>query len=177
MKLRLLGFVLVLVAGLWQMTAVKAALIVSLAPSAQTGSPGGTVAFSGTLSNSGGADVFLNGTASLSPVGFTVDDTPFFLNTPLFLAPGGSFSGGLFDVAIAASVTPATYAGSFTVRGGADANELSALATAEYLITIGGVTAVAEPSAQLLLATALAIGWISRRWTASSARSPVAAAA
>src|SRR6476661_7814540 len=60
---------------------------------------GGTLTFAATVSapasNSGA--VFLNGdTVSAGGPFFTLDDSDFFANFPLFLAPGDSFTDKLF---------------------------------------------------------------------------------
>jgi len=120
--------------------------------------------FIGTITNPGASDVFLNGTLSLIPVGLHVDDDPFFLNTPLFLAPGGSFMGELFDVDIAADTAPGTYPGSLAILGGADGNSFDNLASVVFSVTVGGVSTVPEPNAILLFATALLIGLINFGW-------------
>jgi hypothetical protein len=133
----------------------------TLATPAAVGIPGSVLPFTGTLFNPGATVVFLNGTLSdIPPLGLTVDDQPFFANTPLSLAPGESFTGELFDVIIGAGVSPGTYNGSFTIAGGADSNAFDDLGTAPFSVTIGGVQVLAEPNAVLLFATLFAMSVI-----------------
>src|SRR5690349_9486856 len=74
-------------------------LILNLKPADMTVAPGGTVEFAGTLENMETANVFLNGDVIILPnIQLTVDDTPFFENSPLFLVPGESYVGPFFDV-------------------------------------------------------------------------------
>jgi hypothetical protein len=151
---------LLLAAGIWDPLPVNASLIFSLTPPSLTGAPGDVLQFIGTLQNSGATDVFLNGTETSSPARLTVDSEPFFANTPLSLGPGGSFSGGVFDIHLDPAIVPGSYTGSFAIRGGDTAGSFDILASAEFSVRVAGaVQAVAEPDTAYLIATALLIGW------------------
>jgi len=119
--------------------------------SAQTG---GTVTFDATVSAPAGnsADIYLNGDSFDLSAPLTLDDTDFFLNFPLDLAPGDSFTGDLFTVTVPAGVAVEDYLGSFTLQGGADANASKNLATVSF-----DVVATPEPSSMLLLITGLIV--------------------
>src|SRR5215831_16005151 len=116
-------------------------LVFTLSFSGQSGIPGGIVAFNGTLTNTGATDIFLNGVVSLvSSSVLSVDDQPFFLNTPLFLPAGGSFTGHLFSVDISAQAAVGTFQGSFTIQGGADAGAFDTLASSSFSVTVSAAT-------------------------------------
>jgi len=125
--------------------------------SAQTG---GTVTFDATVSApaSNSAVEYLNGDSfNLSGL-LSLDDTDFYLNFPLDLAPGDSFTGDLFTVTVPAGVSAQDYQGSFTLEGGGDANASNNLATVRF-----DVVATPEPSSMLLLLTGLIIVTFSLR--------------
>jgi hypothetical protein len=109
----------------------------TLASDTLFGGQGGVVAVKGTLTNTDAADVFLNGVLSfISLSGLTVDDQPFFLNTPLFLSPGESFTGEVFAVDIEPQAAVGTYQGSFTIQGGADANAFDTLSSVTFAVQV-----------------------------------------
>jgi hypothetical protein len=124
----------------------------------QTGSPGQTLSFFGTLVNNSPDTVFLNSDdLTLNGLSFTVTDN-FFTNVPISLAPSGQpgdSSGNidLFDVAIANPLLdPAgTYSGSYTVLGGANGSAQDVLGSAGF-----SVTSTPEPSSVYLLLAVLA---------------------
>jgi hypothetical protein len=141
MKLRNLVVIGVVLVAL---RTTQAAVIFNLTPSVLNTSPGGTVEFTGTLTNTGSTEVFLNGdSASLLSPFLTLDDTPFFANAPLSLAAGGgSYSGPFFDVIVDPTALPNIYSSSFTIQGGADSNAFDNLATRSFEVV---VTSVPEP--------------------------------
>jgi hypothetical protein len=123
-----------------------------LAPAVFTGVPS-VVSFTATVSapltNTGA--VFLNSDTVNIDFPLTVDDTPFFLNFPLSLAPGASFTGQIFTVTVPNFAQPnVTYHGFFEIDGGADPNTFDPLASATFT-----VTPVPEPATALLLTGAL----------------------
>lgn len=79
----------------------NAGLLFSLNPAGQQGSPGTTLVFNATLTNTGVDEVWLNGDGiSLSSPLLSLDDTLFFANTPLSLAGAESWTGDIFTVKI-----------------------------------------------------------------------------
>ena len=141
------GFLLLMLRTAW------GGVIFNLTPSALTTSPGGTVEFTGNLTNTGSTVVFLNGDAAGAlPLILTLNDSPFFADAPLFLAAnGGSYSGPFFDVTVDPAALPSIYGGSFTIQGGADSSTFDNLATQDFQVT---VTATPEPTSFMLMATA-----------------------
>ena len=77
------GLILSGLAVLCQHT-VLADLLFNLSPATLSTTPGGTVEFTGSLINTGAADVFLNGDLSVFLYStLTLDDSPFFASSPL----------------------------------------------------------------------------------------------
>jgi hypothetical protein len=158
MKLRLL---LVLIAGLGKLHAGN--LLVLLSSPSETGSPGDTLAFFGTMTNVSPTDtIFLNSTTSTSVSGnLSIDVGPFFINAPLFLAPGdvsGPFE--IFALTIDPSTPDGPYPGStVSIQGGADSVTFDDLADVNFDVQVSSPLAVApEPgTGWLLLAGAGAV--------------------
>jgi len=86
---------------------------------------------------------------------FTLDDAPFFLNAPLTMAPGATFTGVLFTVAISPAASPGSYDGSFTILGGSTPFDQFRLNDPAAAFTVNVVT-VPEPASMLLFSTGLA---------------------
>jgi hypothetical protein len=95
--------------------------------------------------------VFLNGNSYNVTAPVTLDNNDFFNNFPLSLAPGKSFSGGLFVLTVAPGSPFGTYLGSFTLQGGADGNASNNLGTVSF-----SITTTPEPSSMVLLLTSIA---------------------
>jgi hypothetical protein len=134
-----------------------------------TVTPGGTVEFDGTLTNTGIDDLYLNSAAidSLFP-DLTVDDSPFFADSPLFLSPGDSYTGHFFDVTADAATLPGSYDGAYTIQGGADSETFDDIATANFTVDVS--SPVPEPNPLILIATGLAmiaLVGVRRRWQLS----------
>ncbi len=111
------------------------------------GAPAGqatTLEFTGTLSNPTTGDVFLNGDLSVLEPTLTLDDSPFFTFSPLFLPGGGAYTGPFFDVLVGPSILPGSYSGSFIIQGGADAMAFENLATQDFTVDVVATT-VPEP--------------------------------
>ncbi len=115
-----------------------------------------TLEFAGTLTNPTSAVVFLNGDGSFLDQSMTLDDSPFLTLAPLSLAAGGTYSGPFFDVMVFPTTLSGTYAGTFTIQGGADENAFDNLATANFTVNVTGAT-VPEPQSSALLLVALAV--------------------
>lgn len=130
----------------------------------QTGTPGGTVTFSGTLFNDDIVDVFLNGASSTLPYSeLSVDFTDFFSLVPASLSAGESYDGPIFAVDITDDATPGDYFGSFTIQGGLDENAVNNLATENFQISLPGESAPEPASEQLFGLSLLVLGCV-RYW-------------
>lgn len=136
-------------------TPAQAQLSLTLSPTAPITDLGSIVSFAGTLTNTSGSTVYINGDDMGIP-GLTWDETPFALNAPLSLDNGMSYTGTLFTVTVDPTVAPETYSGSFTVLGGADQSTFNEVATQPFQVTVlPPSTAVPEPSPILLLVLCL----------------------
>jgi hypothetical protein len=127
----------------------------SLADPQQFVVPPGTLTFVATVSapltNTG--DVYLNSDSTTVDYPLTLDDTPFFNNFPLSLAPGGSFTGVLFDITVPDYADiGTTYNGYFEIDGGPDSSTLDYLASTTFT-----VTATPEPGTVILLLAGFAV--------------------
>jgi hypothetical protein len=158
MKIQIASIAMLLLAG----SVARADIIITLDAAAQTGSPGDTLIFSGTLFNSSSDTIFLNG-ADLNLAGnsFTPDfSDPFIANVPVSLDPGqGTSDIELFEVVLNDPFTDpfTSYDGDYALSGGADPSAQGLLTSADFTITAENrSSAVPEPSSLVLLATALA---------------------
>lgn len=160
MKLRLL---LMLIAGLGSLQA--GSLQVNLASSSQTGASGDLLTFFGTMTNVSPTDtIFLNSISSTSISGFlTIDTVPFFVNAPLFLAPGDM--SGLFEI-FDVAIDPAAPAGPYvsntvSFQGGADSGTFDDLADLNFDVQVSSsaVTETPEPSTGIFMLTAAAMAF------------------
>ncbi len=134
-------------------------ITLTLANPFQTIGAGQTVTFDATATVTPGNanNIYLNGdTYNIIDAGslFTLSDTDFFTNFPLYLTPtgaGDTYTGAIFTVTNTGSVAE-TYAGVFNLLGGATGSASAVLATVNF----GSPAAAApEPSSLLLLTTGL----------------------
>lgn len=141
----------------------------TLATPIQSGMAGDTLSFTATttaVSDKLGPVYLVSDSAGITgPSSLTVDDTPFFLNFPLVMSAGDTYTDTLFTVALPADLLPGVYTGYFTILGGLNADSNSVLATADF--TINALSPVPEPSTYVLMATGLGalmfVGFTRRR--------------
>jgi hypothetical protein len=126
-----------------------AALLLNLDSSLQY-TTGANIVFSGTLTNTGSGDLYLNGASTTFVL--PVDDSPFFSTAPLVLLPGAMVSGPLFIVMVPGGTPLGLHTGTFNILGGAAATDSSVLATQTF-----AVQAVPEPATWTVVALALGI--------------------
>jgi PEP-CTERM motif len=129
---------------------------VDLVNSSQTGSPGDTLQFFGTITNLSATDtVFFNGASSTSVSGdLTIDLTPYLLNAPLSLGPGEvSTLFDIFDIAVDPAALPGPYIGNtVSILGGADSNAFDDILDINADVTVASSSVPEPASAALLLA-------------------------
>jgi len=122
-----------------------------------SGTPGSTVTVDGTITNDTSDTVYLNSESYTLPSPFTNgDNTDFFLNAPLSLAPDTN-SGliALFTFEIEPGTSGGSYSGNFLdIVGGGPSDFTDVLTSSGYSVTVLSST-VPEPSALVLLSTGL----------------------
>src|SRR5450756_514223 len=111
---------------------------------------GGSATYGATVSasSSNSGAVFLNGDSFNITAPVTLDDSDFFSNFPLSLAPGASFTGDLFVLTVPPGTAFGTYLGTFRLLGGANGNATDTLGTVSF-----SVITTPEPSSVVLLLT------------------------
>jgi hypothetical protein len=125
----------------------------SLATPLETTTPGIDVSFVATVSAplTNLADVYLNSDSANADYPVTVDDSPFYLSYPFFLAPGDSYTGVLFTADVPSfTALYADYKGFFEILGGADSNASDVLGTVTFT-----VSTTPEPQGAILLLVGL----------------------
>jgi hypothetical protein len=160
MKLRLLfvGVCLSLVAR----SAEAVPITFTLGSSLLTTTPGATVTFTGTLTETGGSTTFLNGDSFNVTAPLIVNDTPFFLNFPLSLSPFQTFTASMFMVTVPAGTAPGLYPGTFAVLGGTASTATSVLASQSFAVSVTP-SAVPEPTLGLMLLLGSSASYRARR--------------
>ena len=129
----------------------RAQLSFTLDPPSLAGTPGALLSFSGTLLNTGSAELFLSGDRfTLAGAGLTLDDTLFLENAPPSLLAGEGFAGPLFSVFIGEASPPGEYQGSFTILGGLSEGDQDELAPQSFTVRV-----VPEPGTGALVAAGL----------------------
>ena len=130
---------------------------VSLTLSPVSGTPGSTVTVDGTITNDTSSTVYLNSESYTLPLPFiNGDNTDFFLNAPLSLAPDTN-SGliALFSFEIETGTAAGSYSGNFLdIVGGGPSDFTDVLTSSGYSVTVVGST-VPEPSTLILVSTGL----------------------
>ena len=126
--------------------------------------PGGTVTFHGSISapiTNAGAIQFLGDSATTGA--YTLDDTDFFADTPMGLAPGESYNGDLFTVTLPSNASGA-YTGFFDIEF-QDADFKTFFEDAQFSLTETSTPPVPEPGSWVLLSTGMgAAGLVRRRF-------------
>ena len=114
-------------------------LTVKLTPGSQLANRGTETIFSGTLTNSGTTDIFLNDLSFdfIAPAAtyFTVDKNFFFENVPGVLSPGETYSGPIFKVAVSKAPS-GTYFGAASILGGVDIFTQGSLPAVNFSVQI-----------------------------------------
>jgi len=98
---------------------------------------GGLLTFDATVTNTDPTTVeYMNADAVTLAGALMVDDSPFFSDFPLFLNPGGTFTGELFTVSVPAGTAYGLYAGSFDILGGGPADFTDVVASADFNVQV-----------------------------------------
>jgi hypothetical protein len=147
---------LILALGLSQ-AAFGTTLFVTLDSTTLSGTPGSTVTFSGSLTNTTNVEQFLVSAdfSGLGP-GFTVDTAPFLNNSPLsLLANQTTASFDMFTVMIPIGANPGPFVGTFTILGGPNDGDQTILNTGTE-VTVNVITDTPEPASAMLSLVGLA---------------------
>ena len=151
------------------------AFTVTFAPATKTVLPGFSTTFSGTITNTTSAALYINGD-SVDPLasGLSTDDTPFyntFGGNPILLGAGQTYT--LTDLFTVTDTTApiGSYKGQYTIFGGADpiAENQSGFQTFQVNVPLAPVP---EASTSLSFAVLLAGGaalWASKRRKSAAA--------
>ena len=137
------------------LSSAPAALLLNLDSSLQY-TTGADVLFSGTLTNTGPADLYLNGTSVTSVL--PADDLPFFSTAPAVLLAGSTVSGPLFSIMVPGGTPFDLYTGTFNILGGAAATDADVLATQTFAVQV-----VPEPATWTVTALVLGVFGVTRR--------------
>ena len=146
--------------ALFSASAFGGPLTINFTSSLLNAGRGQTITFSGSIANSSGAAVFLNGDALNITAPLTADDTKFFLNSPLSIGPGATTPiFQIFDVTVPSGAPFGLYPGRFDILGGSTPNVLGNVGTATFAVNV-----VPEPATvYMLLAAAIFLGLMRRR--------------
>jgi hypothetical protein len=141
----------------WALTALPVfggTLGFTLNPDIQSGAPGSSVIFSGTLVNLAGTDLFLTDISySFTPpadTALTPEVNFFFQNVPGVLLGSESYSDVVFMISIASGAAFGVYEGMVSILGGDSDVSMDVLATANFQ-----VNSVPEPGVFRLIAAGL----------------------
>lgn len=129
----------------------------SFASGTMSVSPGSTVTFSGTMTNSGTSTIYFNAD-SLQGLDSSIstDDSAFVFDAPLLLAGGDSYTGDMFSITPASTTPGSTYDGTFFILGGTDSNALDYLSTTFFHVTV--LAPIPEASSVISLGLLMVLG-------------------
>jgi len=141
--------------ALFSASALGGPLTINFTSSLLNAGRGQTIAFSGSVANSSATAVFLNGDSLNINAPLTADDTKFFLNSPLSVAPGATTpTFQIFDVTVPLGAAFGLYPGVFDILGGSTPNDFGTVGTATFAVNV-----VPEPATfWTLLAGAVCLG-------------------
>lgn len=163
-----LRFALMAILGMGAATAAPIADL-TITNSPQTGIPGSTLTYQGSIASLVSFDVPLdslnfNVSAPFSITDF--DSTPFLTLWPLTLTAGSSFGPqDLFTVTIGPGVAPGLYTANVAIIG-----ESTLLGDADFQIEVTATSAIPEPGTLGLVALAMVAGITSREYVRRSTR-------
>jgi len=111
-----------------------------LTPAGQIGTATNEMFFTGSLTNTGSTNLYLNDIRSvLYPPELTAlvaDTNAFFANVPGILLPGETYTDAVFGINLAAVAVPGVYYGAVTILGGANIFATSSIASASFQISL-----------------------------------------
>jgi hypothetical protein len=147
-------FRILLLIVLFSRSAFAGPLTINLSSSLLTALDGETVTFSGSITNTSGTEVFINGDSSSISSPLIVDDTKFFLNSPLSIGPSVTTpTFEMFDVKSPLGAPSALYSGAFDILGGTSRSSFDVVGTATFAVNV--VQSVPEPATLALVGLGL----------------------
>ena len=147
-------------------------IILIFNPATLTGSPGDLLTYSGTLTNSSDAPLYLNAgslTLDAAPDPGATDLTPLFWNVTMSdqnpLSAGASLGPvDLFTLTIPDVLAPGTYQGTLFVQGGAAEDSDAVLGSQTFSVVVNGAIGSDVPEPASFSLAGLALGALAFRY-------------
>ena len=120
--------------------AARAQVSLVLTPAGQIGTATNEMNFSGSLTNTGSTNLYLNDIQCIlfppGSISLNADTNAFFANVPGILLPGESYTDVVFGLTLGAVAPPGVYNGTVTILGGSNIFAASNLASASFQVSL-----------------------------------------
>ncbi len=139
-----------------------AQLTFTLSSPVQSAAPGASLIFTGTLTNTGPDELFLN-SLSVNLFGNSVfylssNDSVFLNNVPLSLPAGGAaYIGAILGIDVSLATPDGSYFGQAILQGGPGASDANDLASQPFQVIVNSTPVAPEPGTLGLLLLGLPV--------------------